>query len=143
VTAALNKIGQLAIVTVSIVAWFSIFNHCALGGAIARATMQSAAASTHCHGDQPVPSKNGGEKETPCCKLLLATLNGDAKTVQNPSTNFLPIQSLAFDVLVCADDAQFRCHLVELDTGPPGSRSFAELILQRSILTHAPPLFLS
>jgi hypothetical protein len=26
-----------------------------------------------------------------------------------------------------------------LDTGPPGARSFAELILQRSILAHAPP----
>ena len=27
-----------------------------------------------------------------------------------------------------------------LDTGPPESRSFAELILQRSILAHAPPV---
>jgi hypothetical protein len=27
-----------------------------------------------------------------------------------------------------------------LDTGPPGARSFAELILQRSLLAHAPPI---
>src|SRR2546430_5004071 len=27
-----------------------------------------------------------------------------------------------------------------LDTGPPGAHSFAELILQRSLLTHAPPI---
>ena len=27
-----------------------------------------------------------------------------------------------------------------LDTGPPGVRSFAELILQRSLLAHAPPV---
>ena len=27
----------------------------------------------------------------------------------------------------------------ELDTGPPRSISFAELILQRSLLSHAPP----
>jgi hypothetical protein len=26
-----------------------------------------------------------------------------------------------------------------LDTGPPSAFSFAELILQRSLLTHAPP----
>jgi hypothetical protein len=26
-----------------------------------------------------------------------------------------------------------------LDTGPPGAFSFAELILQRSLLAHAPP----
>ena len=26
-----------------------------------------------------------------------------------------------------------------LDTGPPGAHSFAELILQRSLLAHAPP----
>jgi len=79
----------------------------------------------------------------PCCKLLLATLNDNAKTVQNASSNFLPIQSLAFVELISADDAQFHCRALELDTGPPGSRSFAELILQRSILAHAPPLFLS
>jgi hypothetical protein len=27
-----------------------------------------------------------------------------------------------------------------LDTGPPGATSFAELVLQRSILAHAPPI---
>jgi hypothetical protein len=27
-----------------------------------------------------------------------------------------------------------------LDTGPPAARSFAELILQRSLLAHAPPV---
>jgi hypothetical protein len=32
----------------------------------------------------------------------------------------------------------FAC--ATLDTGPPGSISFAELILQRSILAHAPPV---
>jgi hypothetical protein len=79
----------------------------------------------------------------PCCKLLLATLNGDAKTVQKESSNCLSFQSLAFVVISSADDAQFRCRPLELDTGPPSSRSFAELILQRSILAHAPPFFLS
>ena len=142
-TAGLNKTARVAIVALSIVAWFSISNHCALGGLIASAKMQSATAPMHCHGDQPLPSKNSGEEEMPCCKLLLATLNDNAKTVQNASSNFLPIQSLAFVELISADDAQFHCRVLELDTGPPGSRSFAELILQRSILAHAPPLFLS
>ena len=35
-----------------------------------------------------------------------------------------------------------RCRAVApllLDTGPPGAFSFAELILQRSLLAHAPP----
>ena len=27
-----------------------------------------------------------------------------------------------------------------LDTGPPGSFSFAELVLQKSVLAHAPPV---
>src|SRR5262249_5974941 len=131
------------IVGLSIVAWFSISNHCALGGLIAGAKMQSATEPMRCHSDRPLPLKMSGEQEMPCCKILLATLSGDGKTVQNPSTNFLPIQSLAFVVLVSADDAQFHCRSLELDTGPPGLHSFAELILQRSILAHAPPFFLS
>ena len=30
--------------------------------------------------------------------------------------------------------------LIALDTGPPRAISFSELVLQRSILAHAPPL---
>jgi hypothetical protein len=33
------------------------------------------------------------------------------------------------------------CPLLCLDTGPPESSSFAELVLQRSLLAHAPPSF--
>lgn len=29
---------------------------------------------------------------------------------------------------------------LEFDTGPPGARTFAESVLQRSILAHAPPV---
>jgi len=38
--------------------------------------------------------------------------------------------------------AHFRDALAPLllDTGPPGARSFAELILQQSLLAHAPPV---
>ena len=143
VTAGLNKTAQVAIVGLSIVAWFTISNHCALGGLVASAKMQSATEPMHCHGDQPSPPKKSGGREMPCCKILCATLSGEGKTVQNPSTNFLPIQSLAFVALVSADDARFHRRPLELDTGPPGWHSFAELVLQRSIVAHAPPFFLS
>jgi hypothetical protein len=36
--------------------------------------------------------------------------------------------------------AQHHVAPLLLDTGPPGACSFAELILQRSLLAHAPPV---
>ena len=37
-------------------------------------------------------------------------------------------------------DVDFLNHLLGTNTGPPAAHSFAELILQRSLLSHAPPM---
>jgi len=120
-------------------AWFSISNHCALGGLIAKT--DSPVARTHCHGSQPTPSKKSSEGGMPCCKMLRATLASEAKVVEVASTTFLPIQDWIVAELTSAAEAQ--ASPLELDTGPPFAGSFAESVLQRSILAHAPPVSLS
>ena len=93
----------------------------------------------HCHGNQPAPSKKSSEEEMPCCKLLRATVTSDAKTVQVANKNFLLVQIEIIAKIIFANEAQLHRTPLELDTGPPFSRSFAESVLQRSILAHAPP----
>ena len=130
-----DKIIRLAVVLTTIVAWFSISNHCAVGGLIAKTN--SAVAPMHCHGNQPTPSKKSSEEEMPCCKMLLATLAGEAKVVEVASQHFVPIQTWTVAELLSAAETQLP--QLELDTGPPFAGSFAESVLQRSILAHAPP----
>jgi len=134
-----NKIIRLAVVLTTMVAWFSISNHCAVGGLIAKAN--SAVAPMHCHGTQPAPSKKSSEEEMPCCKMLRATLAGEAKIVEVASKIFLPVQHWSVAELISAAEPQLSP--LELDTGPPFAGSFAESVLQRSILAHAPPVSLS
>jgi len=132
----LDKIIRLAIVLTTMVAWFSISNHCALG-ALTAARTYSAMAPMHCHGNQPAPSKKSSEEEMPCCKMLRATLAGEAKVVEVASQNFVPIQHWIVAELISA--AEPRLPALELGTGPPFAGSFAESVLQQSILAHAPP----
>lgn len=122
----------------TMVAWLSISNHCAVGSLIALETKTSVA-PMHCHGDRPAPSKNGDE-QTPCCKVLkaVAVAKGDIGT--NPVDFALkeyPTGELAVEIW------QAHTHTLGLDTGPPKALSFSESVLQRSILAHAPPRSLS
>jgi len=134
-----DKIIRLAVVLTTMVAWFSISNHCALGAAIAKTS--SVVAPMHCHGNQPTPSKKSSEEEMPCCKMLRATISANAKIVEGASKNFVPIQDWIVAELIFAVKTQLSP--LELDTGPPFADSFAESVLQRSILAHAPPVSLS
>jgi len=130
---------RFAIVLTTMMAWFSISNHCALGGLIAKT--HSVVAPMHCHGNQPAPSKKSSQEETLCCKMLRATLTSEAKVVEVASKTFLPIQYSIVAELISVPETQLSP--LELDTGPPFAGSFAESVLQRSILAHAPPFSLS
>ena len=129
------KLHRVAVVSLTLAAWLSISNHCALGALIAET--QAAIAPMHCHGNPPAPSKKSSDGEMPCCKMLRATITTEAKIIEVASQNFLPIQNWIVAELISAPETQLRP--LELDTGPPFAGSFAESVLQRSILAHAPP----
>ena len=139
---ARDKAIRISVVLMTIVAWFSISNHCAVGEMVAAKT-QSPMAQMHCHGNQPTPSKKSGDEEMPCCKVLRATLAGQGKMVQVASQDFLPLQNWIIAQVIFANEPQLHRAPQELDTGPPFADSFAESVLQRSILAHAPPSSLS
>jgi hypothetical protein len=127
---------RAGVVVVTLVGWFSISNHCALA---AFESSQSGAAHASCHANTRAPSKLPVKgEETPCCKLLRATLVKDNASVAENALMF-SLQPYFVGLIVFPEQLHWP-QSFELDTGPPFSGSFAESVLQRSILAHAPPL---
>jgi len=123
-----------AIVAIAICSWIAVSNHCAF-----------AAVATHIDTRQtecPFHSKPAKQKEqssqVQCCKILRAVVFTQLKAWERDNAKFsdanFPVETGASVVCSLRTIAPLL-----LDTGPPGALSFAELILQRSILTHAPP----
>jgi len=96
-----------------------------------------------CHGSEPSPSKKSSDEKIPCCKLLRATVASNAKTLQAANHDFFGFQSWIISDIAFSGEVFSVSETHELDTGPPFARSFAESVLQRSILAHAPPMHLS
>jgi hypothetical protein len=119
----------------TMVAWFAISNHCVLGAIEAPVGTPV----THCHDHQSSPVQpSGDDQESPCCKTLRATVAIPVKAPEAQQDG----SSIAGDFVSrihAFDDRRLECVPYFSDTGPPGSSTFAELVLQRSILAHAPP----
>ena len=125
---------------VAIVAWFVASNHCALAG-FAPLPTADASAHSHCHGSSDKPADEPKEREcdgSKCCNSLNAPTLALAKSVATYDCAYVDAPEFAgFPRYLVA--AQHDSERWELDTGPPRSTSFAESVLQRSILAHAPP----
>jgi len=121
-------------VAIAICSWIAVSNHCAF----AAVAPQIDKAQTDC----PFHSKPAKQKEqssqVQCCKVLRAVFFAKTKGWARDDAKFcdasFPTQEGAFVVYPVRVVAPLL-----LDTGPPGSFSFAELILQSSLLAHAPP----
>ncbi|MEP6821835.1 MAG: hypothetical protein ABI946_05735 [Chthoniobacterales bacterium] len=126
------NLGRSSIILVTLLAWFAISNHCAL------ATLGPHQPAEHhaCHGeDAPSPAKKSND-DSPCCKTLRATLVAAAKVMPTPS--FVVPPSFPADIAPVPTDTPLLLDTFD-DTGPPRQPSFAELVLQHCVLTHAPP----
>jgi len=123
------------IAAVIAMAWLGASNHCAL------AAVERAAKAAHacCHeSDQGQPQQ--APKSTQCCEAFSVPLPDQAAA---PVAHLHELQpawvesSAPQPVNRCAACREFH------DTGPPGAASFAETVLNRSLLAHAPPFFVS
>jgi hypothetical protein len=130
----MTAITRCAAAAIAICSWIAVSNHCAFAAVAA----DGGKAQTQC----PFHSKPAKQKEqssqVQCCKVLRAVVFAKTKSwVRNDAkfcdANF-PTQESAFVVYFLRTVAPLL-----LDTGPPGAFSFAELILQQSLLAHAPP----
>jgi hypothetical protein len=89
----------------------------------------------------PQPQKGNGCGDLACCKDLQATMLTAAMTISKPAWH-AALQPFFPQII---DVAQLPPQQISsiFDTGPPGENSFVHLVLQRSILAHAPPVSLS
>jgi hypothetical protein len=124
---------RLATVLLTMGAWLLLSNHCALG--LTGATNPEAES-------QGCPMHSTPTKEKPatnllCCKDLRAIASYAAKNINAVARQVVGVRDYVAAILV-APPRLTMC-LLALDTGPPHLRTFAESILQRSLLAHAPP----
>ena len=120
-------------VTITIAAWFSLSNHCALGAAV---RVPEVASTNSCPMHSP-PAKKQPATKTPCCKEVRAVV---VKCVTANPIALRLIGTRDYITEIFAAPARIAVELGTLDTGPPGCLSFAESVLQESMLSHAPPV---
>lgn len=118
--------------------WFFLSNHCAFGrmAQANRAKMEHAcclSGDAHQH-HEPADS----QRTTECCKALHAITAGEAKAPLTPPA-LIFVAALAATFI--EPEKAVAKEVLALDSGPPReAASFSELVLQRSLRSHAPPL---
>jgi hypothetical protein len=133
---ALGRTRQSLTALLTIATWFCLSNHCALGFGMARSELARPAEAGACP-MHSAPAKEKPASNVPCCKDLRAVT---AKSVAN--ANRAPMQSSGapdYAAEIIWPTLHLAVQVLALDTGPPGTFSFAESVLQRSLLAHAPP----
>lgn len=133
------KLFQAIVAWLILPAWFLISNHCA----IAAVSSHEAAMPGHCPmhaAAKQTPSKNKGcGDQSPCCKTLRALVAKPAKSIGDSAFEISKTYDYPGGLIVRPSEA-ITSHLWALNPGPPGGCSFAESVLQRSLLAHAPPI---
>ena len=123
------------VAVIAICSWIAVSNHCAFA-AVAREIDKS---QTDCPFHSKPTKQKKQSSQVQCCKVLRAVFFAETKHWARDGAKFcdanFPVQARIFVVYPSRAVATLL-----LDTGPPGAFSFAELILQQSLLAHAPPL---
>lgn len=121
------------VIVAAIFSWLAVSNHCALA---AISATPNATENCPMH---PQPAKQKNDSGLICCKILRApsapAMVKAAAPVQLPD---LFLGDL-WTALTSRDALEAPAPAIGCDTGPPGLGSYAELVLQRSLLAHAPP----
>ena len=122
-----------AIVVVAICSWFAISNHCVFA---ALATNDTASRECPFHSKPKEKPSTGAQ----CCKILRAVASVATKSWTRDDAKFSEADHYYDERALITAYLQTTLAPLFLDTGPPDAHSFAELILQRSLLAHAPPV---
>jgi len=124
---------RYAAVAIGICSWVAVSNHCAFA---------MLAPKTHSHAACPFHSNPAKQKQqssdVQCCKTLRAVALGKSKTWARDDGKFSDVEPRIEELALNAHRGTAQSGSF-FNTGPPDAHSFAELILQRSLLAHAPP----
>jgi hypothetical protein len=121
-------------VAITIFSWLAISNHCAFGAIADRGRETQSACPFHSEPIKPQPPASG----TQCCKILRAVVPVVTKSWARDDAKFSGVDFRVDEFALVVRSHTTPAPLF-LDTGPPEARTFVELILQRSLLAHAPP----
>jgi hypothetical protein len=119
----------------TICSWIAISNHCAFAAIATRAAAPQNECPFHSHPHKPAKQKDSDAQ--PCCKILRAVPTSPLNNLTRAIVDLVHVD-LAFAKLVVFAPPKIFPGRETLDTGPPGTTSFVELI--GSLRAHAPPL---
>jgi hypothetical protein len=126
---------RLAVVAIAICSWLAISNHCA----VAVVATKTDTASTECPFHSKPAKQEPPSSGVQCCKILRAVASVATKSWTRDDAKFSEADHHYDERMLFTAYSQTPLAPLFLDTGPPNAHSFAELILQRSLLVHAPP----
>jgi hypothetical protein len=121
-------------VAIAICSWFAISNHCMFAAVMTKTD----SLQTECPFHSTPAQKNQKPSQLQCCKILRAVVFTQTKSWARDDAKSFDVDLRVEEFALAAPSPNVHASW-SLDTGPPGARSFAELILQRSLLVHAPP----
>jgi hypothetical protein len=121
-------------VAIAVCSWIAISNHCTFA---AIATQGDSAKATCPFHSKPAKQKHQSS-QAQCCKTLRAVILAQSKSWARDRADFSNVDFYAEERTLIMCSLRTPAPLL-LDTGPPSSRSFAELILQQSLFANAPP----
>lgn len=136
---SLKRVSTAMIALVTAAAWFLAANHCVVACLAAPLTAE-ADSHEHCGGSPDTPANEDQSNDcdtSNCCKSLSAPASFAKKLVGDDQA-FYTLKDYVVGEVVFTHE-QHVASISELDTGPPAAHGFAELVLQRSLLAHAPP----
>ena len=130
----MKAVTRCAVVLIAICSWLAISNHCAFAAVATKTDSVQTECPFH-----STPAKQKQERaQLQCCKILRAVVLAQTKSWARDDAKFFDVDLRVEEVTLVALLPNVQASW-SLDTGPPGVRSFAELILQRSLFAHAPP----
>ena len=131
---------RIATVTLAFFAWLVLSNHCALAEMLAVKTAPVSTEDRGCCNHHPAPAQD--QKPRPpmqqeCCKSLTVVMPCDAKL---PVASWLEIVAPPVEWLSVVILTLPLASSAAPETGPPPDvPGFTELVLHRSLRSHAPP----
>jgi hypothetical protein len=127
-----------AVAVLTVLAWFSGTNHCALG--LMQQSQKRAVPISQCPEHSPKTDAPGPSGMFACCQGLLSSNIEIAKAKISFSPVLVGIQLFAASHLVLPEAPKSILPSTEYDTGPPSAGCFVETVLRRSLGENAPPL---
>lgn len=121
----------------TLMGWLVMSNHCALG--FMAQSLQGKKEHACCQSGDSKPAKGAmdGQQVMQCCKTLYTVLPDGVKSdTLTPTMSVVAVLATALQMEARSDEEDLSAH----DTGPPPrAESFSELVLHRSLRSHAPP----